>query len=1375
MRARGETHVPDFDTIRISIASPDQIRSWSHGEVTKPETINYRTLRPEKDGLFCERIFGPTRDWECFCGKYKRRSFAGIVCERCGVEVTRAKVRRERMGHIELAAPVAHIWFSKGTPSRIGLLLDLSPRNLERVLYFAQYIIISVDDDARRKAIEDAREKVEKEVERRRQLTQEKLEELSGALRMLEASAGEEEVEEQKEAIGKAIAEIEGRLEEEREALQQEYRDEVDELEDLRPMKLLSESRYRELRESHGSVFRAGMGAEAIQEVLTHIDLEALRERLTEEMRSTSGQRHRKVIKRLWVVDAFRRSGARPEWMILTVLPVLPPELRPMVQLDGGRFATSDLNDLYRRVINRNNRLRRLLELGAPDIIVRNEKRMLQEAVDALVDNGRRGRPIQGSHNHKLKSLSDLLRGKQGRFRQNLLGKRVDYSGRSVIVVGPELQLHQCGLPKRMALELFKPFVMHRLVVLGIAPNIKSAKRMVERSRPEVWDILEEVIKQRPVLLNRAPTLHRLGIQAFQPVLIEGSAIQVHPLVCAAFNADFDGDQMAVHVPLSKAAVLEAQKVMLSVYNMLSPASGEPLVAPTLDMVLGCYYLTDVRKGAKGEGKRFIDFNEARLAYDTGHVDLKAEILVRDHGQSDGWLRTSVGRVILNEVLPPGLEFRNCIMDKDALRRLTADCYRVLGNEGTAAVLDKVKSLGFHYATSSGMTISISDIRTPRDKERILADADKQVATLEEQYMVGLISEEERYSRSVEIWTKASDEMTAAVEKELPEYGSIAIMALSGAKGNIGQIKQMAGMRGLMSNPKGRIIDLPIRASFREGLSVLEYFISTHGARKGLADTALRTADSGYLTRRLVDVAQEALILEEDCGILEDDREPVKGVWVEERLNEPLLASMEERVLGRLAAEPVKHPDTGEVLVERNEVIDEAKVEAMVKAGVRRVCVRSPLTCNSRRGVCKNCYGWSPASDREVLLGDAVGVIAAQSIGEPGTQLTLRTFHTGGVAGVDITSGLPRVEELFEARTPKGGSILSDIEGEVEVAEEPDGYRIRVVSREEYREEYTLPPDYEPTVKEGEPVDPGMVLAKPPAGKDGGNGSHPEEAEMVAKMGGRVELSPGKLTIVWEDVDERESHAPAAAHLLVRTGDHVKAGDALTVGPLNPHDILRIRGKVEVEKYLIDEVQRVYRSQGVTIDDRHIEVIVRQMLRRVLVESSGDTNFLPGQYVDRFEFHDENARCMAEGGEPATARPVLLGVTRASLQTDSFLAAASFQETTRVLTQAAVRGAEDRLQALKENVIIGRLIPARYELSEEGRERLGIKQLEEMERRQRESTWLEEGEAERLLSEEQALLSREFPQGDGGGSEGEGVEPAPADWSGDFGESDEEE
>ena len=1065
---------------------------------------------------------------------------------------------------------------------------------------------------------------------------------------------------------------------------------------DLRIHKLIAESRHRELKEHYSSVFQAAMGAEAILAILRGIDLEALREQLVTEMHSTSGQRRKKAVKRLRVVEAFRKSGNRVEDMVLTILPVLPPELRPMVQLDGGRFATSDLNDLYRRVINRNNRLRRLQQLGAPEIIIRNEKRMLQEAVDALIDNGRRGRPIQGSHNHKLKSLSDLLRGKQGRFRQNLLGKRVDYSGRSVIVVGPELRMDQCGLPKRMALELFKPFVMHRLVVLGIAPNIKSAKRLVERARPDVWDIVEEVIKDRPLLLNRAPTLHRLGIQSFMPVLIEGSAIQIHPLVCTAFNADFDGDQMAVHVPLSRMAVLEAKTAMLSTNNMLSPASGEPLVAPTLDMVMGCYYLTQLREDAKGEGSRFYDFDEARIAHGDGLIDLQARIYVRHVADSEDWVETTLGRMIFSEILPPAIGFQNRLMDRGSLKELTAQLIRLFSSQETAVVLDKIKQMGFHYATTSGITIAINDIQVSPKKADILNQATNLANSYEEQYLSGLMSEEERYNHTVEAWTHASDQTEELVREDLLSYGGIAIMALSGTKGNISQIKQMAGMRGLMTNPKGRIIDLPIKSSFREGLTALEYFISTHGARKGLADTALRTADSGYLTRRLIDVAQEVIVLEKDCGVLE-------GFQVQHRGDDPLQSSLQERILGRMASDTVTHPQSGQIIVERNQEIDEAIAQRIVDAGITEVPVRSPLTCESHRGVCQMCYGRFPATGQLVQEGQSVGIIAAQSIGEPGTQLTMRTFHTGGIAGLDITSGLPRVEELCEARVPKGAAILADIDGVVEIEGGEEGRHLRVISREEFREEYVLPEDAQWLVEEGEYVEPGTVLARAEPALTDPDGAteaiQPQPTqEVVANIAGRVALSPKGLSLVWEDVEERDHLIPASARILVNQGAQVKAGDALTAGPLNPHDILRIRGKEELQRYLVDEVQQVYRAQGVSIHDKHIEIILRQMLRRVQVESTGDSDFIPGQMADKAEFQEKNAKVLAEGGEPATAKPVLLGVTRASLLTDSFLAAASFQETTRVLTQASVSGAHDWLLGLKENVIIGRLIPARVEI-----------------------------------------------------------------------------
>ncbi len=1327
IRERYETQATDFNAIRISIASPDQIRSWSHGEVTKPETINYRTLRPEKDGLFCERIFGPTKDWECFCGKYKRIRYRGVICDRCGVEVTRAKVRRERMGHVSLAAPVAHIWFSKTTPSRLGLLLDLSPRDLERVLYFAQYIVTYVDEEARQQSIDEEQDNHGIEVARLRQ-------ELERAKAVILGENGDgangshgdlagllddndpiADVDDPAQDISTVTPEAEAEaarldveLQQKEVALSKELEERVDELKTLRKHRLLSDSRFRDLKGRYGDVFQARMGAEGILDILRTTDLEELREVLHGEMRSSSGQRRKKAIKRLKVIESFRKSNNKPDWMILDVLPVLPPELRPMVQLDGGRFATSDLNDLYRRVINRNNRLRRLLQLGAPDIIVRNEKRMLQEAVDALIDNGRRGRPIQGSHNHKLKSLSDLLRGKQGRFRQNLLGKRVDYSGRSVIVVGPELQMHQCGLPKRMALELFKPFVMHRLVVLGISPNIKSAKRMVERSRPEVWDILEEVVRDRPVLLNRAPTLHRLGIQAFMPVLIEGSAIQIHPLVCSAFNADFDGDQMAVHVPLSSMAVEEAKDTMLSVHNMLSPASGEPLVAPTLDMVLGCYYLTKERPDARGAGMRFSDYEEAQAAYHAGHLDQQAEIMVRDPEEPTGWLTTTLGRMVLNRVLPSEVEPRNRVMDRNELKELTSEFYRKLDHLDAAAALDRIKTLGFHYASTSGITIGMNDIQVSTRKPVVIAEANRKVEEYEDQYMQGLTTDDERYNNTVRAWTEASDSMEEIVKDELSNYGGIEVMAVSGAKGNIAQIKQMAGMRGLMSNPKGRIIDLPIKSSFREGLTALEYFISTHGARKGLADTALRTADSGYLTRRLIDVSQDVIILEEDCGTTE-------GVLITRRAEDPLLAPLEERLLGRTVALPIVHPQTGEVLGDSAEEIDEKMIARIKDAEINQVTVRSPLTCEARRGLCEMCYGRIPATGHRVQRGEAVGIIAAQSIGEPGTQLTMRTFHTGGVAGLDITSGLPRVEELFEVRVPKGAAMLADIDGVATVDEPMEGRRLRITSREQYREDYEIPADVDVLVVEGEWVEEGMALARsvqPEATdaegevEDAGSESASALAEWTpmelrAGMSGRVEFGEGSLSVIYEDLEERDYPLPPSVRVLVGTGDEVRAGDALTAGPLNPHDILRIRGSDELQRYLVEEVQKVYRSQGVSIHDKHIEVILRQMLRRVQVESPGDAEFIPGQTVDRFEFRSKNAMMLAEGGEPATAKPVLLGITRASLLTDSFLAAASFQETTRVLTEAVVSGARDRLLGLKENVIIGRLIPARVEAFKE--------------------------------------------------------------------------
>ena len=1280
----------EFNAIRISVASPDQIKSWSYGEVTKPETINYRTLRPEKDGLFCERIFGPTKDWECFCGKYKKIRYKGVICDRCGVEVARSKVRRERMAHIQLAAPVAHVWYSKGIPSRLGLLLDLSPRNLERVLYFAKYIITHVDEALRSELIQSLKDAAA-------------LEEEAQAQAQIETADGVDQAEGTPEVVVEKASGSKSTAKDSKHLLPDDVQAKIDELENLRPMDLLTDAQYRELRDKYDNVFKASMGAEGILNTLQQMDLEQIKLDLHSEILTSSGQRRKKAIKRLRVVESLIKSGNQPEWMILTVLPVLPPDLRPMVQLDGGRFATSDLNDLYRRVINRNNRLKRLLELGAPEIIVRNEKRMLQEAVDALIDNGRVGKAISGSHNHKLKSLADLLRGKQGRFRQNLLGKRVDYSGRSVIVVGPELALHQCGLPKRMALELFKPFVMNRLILEGRVHNIKSAKRMVERVRPEVWDILEDVISTRPVLLNRAPTLHRLGIQAFQPVLVEGSAIKIHPLVCTAFNADFDGDQMAVHVPLSKEAVQEAKRLMLSTQNMLSPSSGEPIVAPTLDMVFGCYYLTTEVPGAKGEGQRFNDFDEARMAYEHRLIDLRSQIQVKQAGNGAGssWFKTTVGRIIFNEVLPEELQFHNEIMDKNLLKELAAECYRTQGNEVTAEVLDKIKRLGFHYAGQSGTTIAINDIEVPRQKAALIERADGKISGLEEQFQRGLITEEERYNTAVRIWTETSDEMTSVIEEQLPTYGGVYLMAISGAKGNIAQIKQMAGMRGLMSNPRGRIIDLPIKSSFREGLSVLEYFISTHGARKGLADTALRTADSGYLTRRLIDVSQEVIVLDYDCGT-------TMGITIQELLDKPLVAPYAERLLGRVAINPVADPTTGEIIVDQNHEIVEEPSKMIASLGISEVFVRSPLNCEARSGICSLCYGRNPATGKLAILGEAVGVMAAQSIGEPGTQLTMRTFHTGGVAGVDITSGLPRVEELFEARSPKGQAFLVEIDGNVEIAEESDERRLRIANTEEYREEYPLPVGYQALVADGEWVDVGTDLAGPQETPQGDGEAVPESLPLKARIAGRTHLNDNVITLAWEEKEEREYLIPPSSHLVVSDGSTVRAGDPITAGPLNPQDILRILGREAVQQYLLEEVQRVYRSQGVNINDKHIEVIVRQMLRRVRVDQPGDTDMLPGELVDRVTYEDANAKVLAEGGEPAMASPALLGVTRASLSTDSFLAAASFQETARVLTEGSINGAVDYLTGLKENVIIGRLIPANLEGSAEGRARLGL-------------------------------------------------------------------
>ncbi|MFQ5593765.1 MAG: DNA-directed RNA polymerase subunit beta' [Anaerolineae bacterium] len=1387
--------IKDFGAIRISLASPKEIRSWSHGEVTKPETINYRRLRPEKDGLFCEAIFGPTRDWQCYCGKYKKIRYRGIVCDKCGVEVTRSRVRRERMGHIELASPVAHIWYTRRVPSYMGLLLNISRRDLDRVLYFAQYIITRVDEEARQRTLKRIDDEIEEkiaeltatideqtggitsgleeslasrkaEVDTRTGELQKELEtqtnEVMGVAARLQKdmekrrngtirkpivfeptgtlivdkgeTIGNDHFQRLSDVVSERLSEVQAEFEaqqarelalfeQERTHLQEEAnglidktRREVDQqidglrreygerkeaVKEIAPLQLLNEAEYWELKEKWGSTFEAGMGAEALYEIVKDLDLDKLAKELRHQLRhDTSKQRRKKARKRLQVVEAFRRSNNRPDWLVLTVLPVIPPDLRPMVQLDGGRFATSDLNDLYRRVINRNNRLKRLLELGAPDVIIRNEKRMLQESVDSLIDNSRRGKAVSSRGRRKLKSLSDMLKGKQGRFRRNLLGKRVDYSGRSVIVVGPHLKLHQCGLPKTMALELFRPFVMRKLVEYEHAHNVKGAKRLIERMDPIVWEVLGEIIEGYPVLLNRAPTLHRLGIQAFEPVLVEGKAIQIHPLVCSAFNADFDGDMMAIHIPLSRAAKEESRRLMLSSKNLLKPASGEPIVDPNKDMVLGCYYLTLEKEGAKGEGKVFGNLDEVELAYSLGHADLHAHIklytkthyTIAGRPYADGRPRpreieTTVGRALFNQILPEELQFWDpgVPLAKGQLKDLVAEAYNKLGLETTAELVDRIKAIGFRYATKSGVTIAIEDIAIPEAKASILEQAETSVDAIERQYLRGLITEEERYVNTVEQWTRATDEITRAVAEGIPLDSPVRTMAVSGAtKGGFGPIRQLAGMRGLMSDPSGRIIDLPITSNFREGLTALEYFISTHGARKGLADTALRTADAGYLTRRLVDVAQDAIINALDC-------ETKGGIWMQPREDgEGAAKSLHDRILGRVAQGPIAHPQTGEIIVESGELITRRAAGEIAEAGIKEVYVRSALACQMRHGVCAKCYGVDLGRGGLVEIGEATGIIAAQSIGEPGTQLTLRTFHTGGVAeGEDITHGLPRVQELFEARIPKGEAIISDVSGIASLIRDEEGLLTIRISDIQYRDEkHALKRGgYQLLVEDGQEIEPGAVLQRLERGGA-------VLGELVSEYGGRVILKDDQIIVRRTERQEFEYPVPASGRLRISDGDEVKAGDQLTEGSKNPNRILAIQGREACQEYLLDEIQRVYRSQGVSINDKHVEMIIRQMLSKVRVRTAGDTELLPGDLVDRLAFEGINARTVGDGGVPATASPILLGITKAALKTESFLSAASFQHTITVLAEAAIEGKVDALYGLKENVIIGKLIPA---------------------------------------------------------------------------------
>ena len=1387
--------------LRINLASPETIRSWSYGEVLKPETINYRRLRPEKDGLFCEAIFGPSRDYQCYCGKYKNPRYKGIVCDKCGVEVTRSAVRRERMGHIDLATPVAHIWYTRRIPSYLGLLLDISRRNLDRVLYFAQYIVTFVDDDARQKALRRLEDEIhDSELEQANRINAQILDvkksrdktiaDLQAQLKEIDARSDEQitsrlepviqegqslerlltdqmgqpakkklffesakvliaekgdtittqlistvqktvkerldEIEEElksnlkrdREALKMSIEKVKAEADITMDDLRNQLDDQAseskdhsgqlrDELQELRPFTFLTESRYRELKSRWGQVFRADMGAEAFYDILRRLDLDKLAEDLWTEVRTTkSKQKRKKATTRLKVVEDFRRSGNRPEWMILTVLPVIPPDLRPMVPLDGGRFATSDMNDLYRRVINRNNRLKRLLELGAPDVIVRNEKRMLQEAVDSLIDNSQRGKALSRRGRRELKSLSDMLKGKKGRFRRNLLGKRVDYSGRSVIVVGPKLKLYQCGLPKSMALELFRPFVVSRLVSKSFAANVKSARRLIERNRPEVYEVLEEVIKERPVLLNRAPTLHRLGIQAFEPILIEGSAIQLHPLVTTAFNADFDGDQMAVHVPLSEKAVKEARDLMLSSRNLLKPADGEPIISPAKDMVLGIYYLTVANdRPHKGDGRIFADMDEVELAYGLDQVEIHSNIKVRLLTNFDEknqrlpkaetrMIDTTVGRVLLNRILPVEVQYMNNVLEKTGVKDLIAEVYDLCGEDTTTQVADAIKDIGFEYAMKSGTTIAVADITIPQEKYEIIDKSQKEVDKINRDYRRGLLKEEERDKLVIEVWKDTTDEVGKAVRAAMDPNGNLSTMATSGAtKGGFGPISQLAGMRGLMADPAGRIIRLPIQSNFREGLTALEYFISTHGARKGLADTALRTADAGYLTRRLVDIAQDIIINEEDCGT-------EAGIWIRKE-DDIAGQKLKERLYGRSLAARVVNPNTGEVIAERNDILDHDLIRKVLGAGIENVFVRSPLNCELIHGICARCYGMDLGRGNLVALGSAVGTVAAQSIGEPGTQLTLRTFHLGGVAtGGDITTGLPRVEELFEARRmPKGEAVISAISGIAHVLltdRSGEQKMVRVEHSELVSDEYEIPETWTILAKDGTGITTGEVIATEgePTDNKTAEIQASEAASINAQHDGRVRIEGRKVIISYELKESEDYEIPSTSRLIVRDGDEVEAGQPLTEGSINPHTILKIKGREAAQVYLLTEIQKVYRAQGQNINDKHFEVIIRKMIGKVQIIRPGDSEYLPMNIVDRLEIKKVNEDLVSHGKQPARFVEILLGVTKASLSTESFLSAASFQHTIKVLAGAAIASREDPLFGLKENVIIGKLIPA---------------------------------------------------------------------------------